>query len=224
MKELGFTLDAGQLDVLTAKLKELADEKKVVTDADIESLVTSDVAAPDATWALLGAHVFTGTDAKPTATVTMRKLAVGGAPAGEEVSTSALGSGPIDAVYNSIKAVVGRGNDLTGFSVRSITDGTTALGEVTIKIQPAEGGGKRCVKGLVRVGASGADSGEAAVREWDEGEAGAEGGGSPTYSGVAADKDIIVAAAFAYVAALNRLLAADAAQNTVVGAGEGRGV
>jgi 2-isopropylmalate synthase len=181
VRELGFTLDAAQLDVLTEKLKMLADEKKVVTDADIESLVTSDVATPDVVWSLVRAHVFTGTDAKPTATVTMRKVG------GEEVSTSALGSGPVDAVYNAIKSVVGRGNDLTGFSVRSVTDGTMALGEVTIKIQPAgEGMGRRSVKGLQRIGgAGGADAGSAAVKEWEEGDANS-GGGSPTYSGVAA--------------------------------------
>jgi 2-isopropylmalate synthase len=181
IKELGFTLDSAQLDALTEKLKVLADEKKVVTDADIESLITSDVATPDAIWTLVSAHVFTGTDAKPTATVTMRKAGDGG-----EVSTAALGTGPVDAVYNAIKGVVGRGNDLTGFSVRSVTDGTMALGEVTIKIQPTEGMGRRSVKGLQRIGgAAGTDSGEAAVKEWEEGDSSA-GGGSPTYSGVAA--------------------------------------
>ena len=187
VKELGFTLDAAQLDALTEKLKALADEKKVVTDADIESLVTSDAAAPDATWALVRAHVFTGTDAKPTATVTMRRVGDGPSGGAGEVSTSALGTGPVDAVYNAIKGVVGRGNDLTGFSVRSVTDGTTALGEVTIKIQPTEGGmGTRSVKGLQRIGAGGDDSGAAAVKEWEDGDSGSGGGGSPTYSGVAA--------------------------------------
>jgi hypothetical protein len=255
VKELGFTLDAAQLDALTEKLKALADEKKVVTDADIESLVTSDAAAPAATWALVRAHVFTGTDAKPTATVTMRRVGDGPSGGAGEVSTSALGTGPVDAVYNAIKGVVGRGNDLTGFSVRSVTDGTTALGEVTIKIQPTEGGmGTRSVKGLQRIGAGGDDSGAAAVKEWEDGDSGSGGGARPRTAAwprvrparaplisppkprpsppqalfppppLAADKDIIVAAAFAYVAALNRLLAADKAQNSVMGAGEGRGI
>ena len=104
---------------------------------------------------------------------------------------------------------MGKGNDLTGFAVKSVTDGTTALGEVTIKIQPSSDGmGKRSVKGLVKIG--GGEAGEAGAED-EEGEEGEEGEGAlsngqprrkrlPTYSGVAADKDIIVASAFAYVA------------------------
>ena len=96
VKELGYTIDAAALDVLTQKLKALADERKVVTDADIESLVSSEVvAAPGAAWQLLSVHVFTGTEAKPTATVTLRRP---GAAEGEETSYSAMGTGPVDAV------------------------------------------------------------------------------------------------------------------------------
>ena len=51
IRELGFgALDAAALDDLTAKLKALADVRKVITDADIESVVTSDASAPDAEW------------------------------------------------------------------------------------------------------------------------------------------------------------------------------
>jgi hypothetical protein len=129
---------------------------------------------------------------------------------------------------------VGKGNDLTGFSVKSVTDGTTALGEVTIKIQPSSDGmGKRSVKGLVKIaGSEGAAASPLDVEEEEEEEDGEAAGGNqslavprrkrlPTYSGVAADKDIIVASAFAYVAALNRLLAAE---TSVLGAGEGKGI
>ncbi len=80
---------------------------------------------------------------------------------------------------------------------------------MTIKIQPSSDGmGKRSVKGLVKIG--GGEAGEAGAED-EEGEEGEEGEGAlsngqprrkrlPTYSGVAADKDIIVASAFAYVA------------------------
>jgi 2-isopropylmalate synthase len=97
VKELGYSIDGAALDVLTQKLKVLADERKVVTDADIESLVGTEVtaAAPEAAWQLLSVHVFTGTEAKPTATVTLRRPQ---AEAGEETSYSAMGTGPVDAV------------------------------------------------------------------------------------------------------------------------------
>jgi LeuA allosteric (dimerisation) domain len=63
-------------------------------------------------WTLDSVHVFTGTEAKPTATVTLRNKK------GIEKSTSALGCGPIDAVYNAVRSIVGRPNDLIDFSIK----------------------------------------------------------------------------------------------------------
>jgi len=217
VKELGYTLTPAALDALSEKLKAIADEKKIITDADIESLVMTQVASdPSHSWDLRRVHVFTGTECKPTATVCLSKLG------GEELSYSAMGTGPVDAVYNAIRLAVGRGNDLTGFSVKSITDGTNALGEVTIKIQPSEDGdmGRRSVKGLKMAG--GAAGGEEEEEEEDLG--GSKNPRKPTYSGTAADKDIIVASAFAYVQALNRLLAADEHKSRILGAKQGTGV
>ena len=216
-------VEGKQLDALVDKFKSLADEKKAITDADIEAIVYSGMVQPESFWTLLQAHVFTGTDAKPTATVTLRHKTDG------ERSASAMGSGPIDAVYNAIKEVVKRPNDLTHFSVQSVTDGQTALGEVTIKVAPTEaGGGKRDVKGLRRISShsvpaapgapvSAATQQPAAVAKFlEEG----EGTGAPTFSGTAINRDIIVAAAHAYVAALNRLMAADLSGHQVSGAGD----
>ena len=226
LRELGFpNIEGKQLDALVDKFKSLADEKKAITDADIEAIVYSGMVQPESFWTLLQAHVFTGTDAKPTATVTLRHKTDG------ERSASAMGSGPIDAVYNAIKEVVKRPNDLTHFSVHSVTDGQTALGEVTIKVAPAEAGaGKRSVAGLRRISshsvaaaapaaaskaaaAAAATHGEKFLEEW-------ESTGRPSFSGTAINRDIIVAAAHAYVAALNRLMAADLSGHQVSGAGD----
>lgn len=148
---------------------------------------------------------------------------------------------PLHAQYNAIKSVTGAPNDLTHFSVQSVTDGTNALGEVTIKVSPAaEGTGKRSVKGLKRIkGAAAHASSPAADGGVPHPEVVADvdtelHGARAQYVGTHADKDIIVAAAHAYVAALNRLLtttsggvvggAAGGARGVVVGAGAGGGV
>jgi 2-isopropylmalate synthase len=141
-------------------------------------------------------------------------------------------SGPIDAVYNSIKAVVGRPNDLVGFHVKSVTDGQSAFGEVTIKVsEPKEAGstGRRDVAGLRRVTAAAPapatstrdleDPAQAVAEVSEFLEAYEDTGKRATYSGSAIHSDIIVASAHAYVAALNRLLVADSLGNAVRGAG-----
>ena len=216
MRELGLAVAGPALEALVDKLKALADEKKVITDADIEALAYAGLAAADAptTWVLDCAHVFTGTEAKPTATVTLRHSRTG-----DERSAAALGCGPIDAVYNAIRAVVGRPNDLIDFAIKSATDGTNALGEVTIKISSAaDGTGKRQVAHLPRVAAA-ADADAEAAAKLSRFNAPEENTGRAVYSGTATDKDIIVASARAYVAALNRLLAADESKGAVLGAG-----
>ncbi len=133
-------------------------------------------------------------------------------------------------MYNSIKAVVGRPNDLVGFHVKSVTDGQSAFGEVTIKVaapKTAGSTGRRDIAGLRRVAAvaeASSSTEEAspaqAVAEVSEFlDAWEDGGKRSTYSGTAIHSDIIIASAHAYVAALNRLLMADSLGNAVHGAG-----
>ena len=70
-----------------------------------------------------------GDQGVPTATV---KLV---APDGQVLADAALGAGPVDAVYKAINRLVQVPNTLTEFSVKSVTEGIDAIGEVTIKIE-----------------------------------------------------------------------------------------
>jgi 2-isopropylmalate synthase len=233
LRELGFRVEGRELEALVDRLKVVADESKVLTDADIEAIVYADSSVPNgAIWSLAAAHVFTGTGCRPTAQVTLRHIS------GVETSASAMGTGPVDALYNAIKALVDCPNDLLDFVVKSVTDGTDALGEVSVKIAPAStGAGRRQVGHLERMRSPGEakpasqDSGSwqmmmavpAAVDPslWLEAwEPGATRRSVPTYTGVATHRDITMAAAYAMVAAVNRLLAAEEKPGQrIVGAG-----
>ena len=48
-------------------------------------------------------------------------------------------TGPIDAIYKAIDAIVQVDNDLSEFSVQSVTRGIDALGEVTVRVKAAGG-------------------------------------------------------------------------------------
>ena len=54
---------------------------------------------------------------------------------GEERVISDFGTGPVDAVFNTIARVVGRRPKLIRYAVNAITGGTDAQGEVTVKIE-----------------------------------------------------------------------------------------
>ena len=72
--------------------------------------------------------VLTGTTVKPNATV---KLKVGD----DLKTTSSFGDGPIDAAYKAITTLAQSKCKLLKFAVSSITGGTEALGEVSVRLE-----------------------------------------------------------------------------------------
>ena len=65
----------------------------------------------------------------PTATVQLRS------DDGEEHVDAGIGTGPVDAIYQAINRLVKVPNQLTEFSINSVTEGIDAIGEVTIRIE-----------------------------------------------------------------------------------------
>src|SRR5439155_8328606 len=64
------------------------------------------------------------------------------APDGAIRADAAIGTGPVDAVYRAINRIIDIPNALSEFSVKSVTEGIDAQGEVTIRV---EGGGRSYV-------------------------------------------------------------------------------
>jgi 2-isopropylmalate synthase len=51
------------------------------------------------------------------------------------LADAALGTGPVDAVYKAINRIVKIPNRLTEFTVKSVSEGIDAIGEVLIRIE-----------------------------------------------------------------------------------------
>ena len=176
---LGYDLGAEELNRVFDRFKELCDKKKVVADADIEAIVNDEIYQPMELWRLEHIQVSCGTGLRPTATVRLR------GPDGMVREDAAIGAGPVDSVYKAINRITQVPNELTEFSIKAVTEGIDAVGEVTIRIEPT-----------AETGANG--SGEAYLTQ--------AGVRTRTYSGHGADMDIIVASAKAYMSALNKML------------------
>ena len=56
---------------------------------------------------------------------------------GQEHQASAPGSGPVDAAFKAIEAIVDSGTELQLYSVNNITNGSDAQGEVTVRLEKA---------------------------------------------------------------------------------------
>ncbi len=129
LAELGYSLAGDDFNRAFTAFKELADKKKEVTDRDIESLLAEDKRTVSEIYHLDRIQVTCGDKGVPTAAVRLT------APDGQIVADAALGTGPVDAVYKAINRLVGVPNVLTEFSVKSVTEGIDAIGEVLIRIE-----------------------------------------------------------------------------------------
>ena len=176
---LGYDLSSDDLNRVFERFKELCDKKKVVADADIEAIVNDEIYQPMELWRLLHIQVSCGSGLRPTATVRLR------GPDGITREDAAIGTGPVDSVYRAINRIVQAPNELTEFSIKAVTEGIDAVGEVTIRIEPTNGGNHHSEPTLTQTGTR-----------------------RRTYSGHGADQDIIVASAKAYMSALNKMLTA----------------
>ena len=161
LDDLGASLSEEEFSRVYDAFKELADRRDEVDDRDLEAILSEQTSMHVAEqWTLDLVQVTAGDHTAPTATVRL----VG--PDGTMHEDAAIGSGPVDAIYKAINRVMHVTNELTEFSVKSVTEGIDAQGEVTIRIE-ADGG---------------------------------------SFTGRAADTDILVASARAYVHALNRYI------------------
>lgn len=174
LEQLGYKdLSADQVDAFVSMFKALADEKKEVTDADIEAIMNTELHQEDEipTWTLDSVHVTAGNRVAPTATVCMVHKE------GEKITTSDVGTGPVDAIYNAIGRATKENARLSAFSITAVSSEHDALGEVQVRINP-----DLSAEGFI------------------------DDGTGPEFAGKAANIDILVASAHAYVNAVNKMV------------------
>jgi len=162
--DLGITPNDTEFNRIFEAFKDVADAKDEVDDRDLMAIVSeqTQISIQDV-WTLDLVQVSSSDHGgAPTASVRLVDAE------GKAHQDAAIGTGPVDAIYRAINRVTGVDNELIEFSVKSVTEGIDAQGEVTIRIQ-TDGG---------------------------------------VYQGRAADTDILVASARAYVHAVNRSIAA----------------
>jgi 2-isopropylmalate synthase len=128
LKDLGYDLSDGELNLVFRKFKELADKKKHVMDEDLEAIVTEGILRTADVFVLDYLHVTAGTTVLPMASVRLKIN-------GRLVQDAGYGNGPIDAAYNTIAKLTGTASELLRFSISALTGGTDALGEVTVRLR-----------------------------------------------------------------------------------------
>ena len=178
LAEMGYELTDEELERTFVRFKELADRKKIITETDLEAIVSDQIAQPVEVYCLDGLQVSCGSIGMPTATVRL------GGPDGKMHVHAEVGTGPVDAAFSAIDAIVQAPTTLLEYSVNAITEGIDAIGEVSVRLQ--------------------AENGDSQARKLPQNNSTQ----MRTYGGHGVDTDIIVASVKAYLSALNKLLVA----------------
>jgi 2-isopropylmalate synthase len=181
--------------------KKLADtKKKGVQDQDLIALLDEELhlssSGPEL-FSLQEIQVISGSSIKATATVTMLDASNPLQPISK--TDAAIGHGPVHAIFSAIHRIVGISSSvLVSYDVKAVTEGSDALGKVTVKITEDvlayKNDQQQPEKGIKSVNLI---SGTTEHQSFDKG---------LVYQGIGTDEDILVASAKAYIQALNRFL------------------
>lgn len=128
LEELGYKLTDEEVNHAFERFKRLADQKKEMYEEDLEVIISEEIAKIPERVALKHLLVESGTDRVPTATV---ELVIDG----REVKQTGSGDGPVDAVYRTIAGMTTTKSRLLSYTVKAITGGTDAQGEVSVRLQ-----------------------------------------------------------------------------------------
>lgn len=127
LKEMGYNLSPAEIQVAFEKFKALADKKKVVLDRDIEALIQEKVYEVPEIYELDSFQISSGNKVISTAMVSLKKN-------DKVITEAATGDGPVDAAFNAMERAVGFSMKLEDYSLKAVTEGKDALGEVTTRV------------------------------------------------------------------------------------------
>ncbi len=127
LRQLGYKLAPREIERAFAAFKDLADKKKSVFDDDLVALIEDEISAIPEEFRLEYIGISSGNRTLPTATIRLRR-------GGKLLQDAACGDGPVDAALKTIRRITGIDGRLADYSLRAVTGGTDALGEVTVKV------------------------------------------------------------------------------------------
>jgi 2-isopropylmalate synthase len=128
LEQYAVGLDEAAFEEAFTRFTQLADQKKEMGDDDILALVSDVLDLPHQEHRLDYYHIVTGNAMIPGATVRL----VG---AGADLTASADGDGPVDALYRAIDKALGMETTLDEYLVTAIGSGKEAQGRVRVGLR-----------------------------------------------------------------------------------------
>ncbi|RQD74075.1 MAG: 2-isopropylmalate synthase [Candidatus Syntrophonatronum acetioxidans] len=131
LEELGYFLDRDRMEQVYHKFLTLADQKREIFDEDLHALLGYNGVEGNGQIKFKGISVNTNEGSTATATVTLEIK-------GDSFTDAACGNGPVDAVFKAIDRVVDKPVHLEDYTLKSVSRGSEALGDATVKLRFGE--------------------------------------------------------------------------------------
>jgi 2-isopropylmalate synthase len=128
LADLGYVLGNNAFQDAFERFKALADKKKNVYDEDIMALVDDEIASSTDRLKFNSLIVHAGTEGPQSAELVIEVD-------GKLVKKKSTGDGPVDAIFNCIKAIFPHQASLPLYQVQAVTEGTDAQAEVSVKLE-----------------------------------------------------------------------------------------
>ncbi|MEK7831159.1 MAG: 2-isopropylmalate synthase, partial [Acidobacteriota bacterium] len=129
-EEMGHNLTRPELDKAYKMFTKLADQKKEIFEEDLVAILQDGFTQIPERYKLRAVQATAGTSTLATALVT-----VGDTKTDDAATQTASGDGPVNAVYQAIDKLCGMSGNLLDYTVRSITQGADAVGEVFVHVE-----------------------------------------------------------------------------------------
>ena len=125
LRALGYTMEDEQLDQVFARFKDLCEQQRVVEDDDLERLIDGGITGQGYR---LSSMTISDRGQRASAQIELSD------PDGRKFSESALGDGPVDALFAVLSNATGVKLSLESYSVHSVGLGTDAQGEASLSV------------------------------------------------------------------------------------------
>jgi len=126
--ELGFELDEEAINIAFTKFKILADKKKEITEDDLFALLEERMTDAPEFFQLDSLFVSFDSESAPVAKVRLTTAD------GEVRLEESSGNGAVDSIYNAIDKASQEDVTLADYSIKAVTQGKDALGEVHVAL------------------------------------------------------------------------------------------
>ncbi|MDX2031835.1 MAG: 2-isopropylmalate synthase [Blastocatellia bacterium] len=129
-EEMGYTLSRPELDKAYKLFTTLADQKKEIFEEDLMAILQDGIAQIPERYKLRALQATAGTATLAPALVTLLDTKTD-----EDLTETSKGDGPVNSVIEAIDKVTGLKGNLVDYTVRSISRGTDAVGEVFVHVE-----------------------------------------------------------------------------------------